>query len=340
MQKPASNKAGNPLPDALAYALASFSPELPLAVAYSGGADSTALLLACAQKWPGQVAAIHVHHGLQAAADDFVRHCEKFCAALEVPLTVCRVDARHASGQSPEEAARSARYAAIRSAMLDNRQCLVCRSVAIAQHADDQVETLLLALSRGAGLPGLSAMPARWERGGITYHRPLLALRASGIRAWLAQQGVAFVDDPTNRNQGLTRNRIRARLLPVLEEAFPQFRETFARSARHAAQAQQVLEEVAREDAAAAVRPPDNALQIANIQPLSRPRQANLVRHWLKASHGATPHAAQLDELLDQIAACTTRGHRIHIKLANGFAERRGDVLTWYNSQPAPAQAD
>ncbi len=337
MRKPAVNRAVPTLPDALASSLAAFLPELPLAVAFSGGSDSTALLLACAHKWPGQVAAIHVHHGLQAAADDFVRHCEAFCDALGVPLAVQRVDARHAPGQSPEEAARGARYAAIRAAMQEPNGGLVCRSVAVAQHADDQVETMLLALSRGAGLPGLAAMPARWERDGVIYYRPLLAVPAAVIRAWLAQGKVAFVEDPTNTDQGFTRNRIRARLRPVLEETFPQFRATFARSAQHAAQAQQVLDEVAREDAAGATRPADGALLIKKAQALSRPRQANMLRHWLKAGFGATPNTAQLQELLDQIAACTTRGHRIHIKVANGFAERRGEVLAWYNAHPDPA---
>src|SRR5512145_1477517 len=96
----------------LAQAMGEFEPGLPLAVAYSGGADSTALLLACAEKWPGQVCAFHVHHGLQAAADTFEQHCREFCARLGVPLRVCRVDARHAPGESPEAAARHARYEA------------------------------------------------------------------------------------------------------------------------------------------------------------------------------------------------------------------------------------
>ena len=332
MRKPAANKTAVSLLDALA----SFSPELPLAVAFSGGADSTALLLACAEKWPGRVMAIHVHHGLQPAADDFVRHCEKFCSDLGVPLVVCRVHARHASGQSPEDAARNARYAALQSAATDANGPMVCRAVSLAQHADDQVETILLALSRGAGLPGLAAMPARWERDGLVYHRPLMAVRASDIRAWLAQRGVTFVEDPSNADEGLTRNRIRARLLPALAAALPQFRDTFARSASHAAQAQQVLDEIAREDLAHAARARDGALSITGVQVLSRPRQANLVRHWLKATHGAVPNAAQLKELLDQISACTTRGHKIHIKVANGFAKRNGDVLTWYNAHPDP----
>ena len=330
MRKPAPGKTRNALLDAVA----SFTPELPLAVAFSGGADSTALLLACAEKWPGQVLAIHVHHGLQAAADDFVRHCEKFCAILAVPLVVCRVHARHASGQSPEDAARNARYTALQAAATDADGPMVCRTIALAQHADDQVETMLLALSRGAGLPGLAAMAARWEREGLAYHRPLLAVRAADIRAWLAQRGIAHIEDPTNTDESLTRNRIRARLLPALDAAFPQFRETFARSAQHAAQAQQVLDETAREDLARAARTHDGALPITGIQALSRPRQANLLRQWLKVAHGAIPSAAQLDELLDQIAACTTRGHKIHIKVADGFVQRSAQVLTWYNAHP------
>lgn len=332
MGKPAQNKPGTSLLDALA----SFSPELPVAVAFSGGADSTALLLACSEKWPGQVLAIHVHHGIQAAADDFVRHCEKLCAVLNVPLAVCRVDARPAVGQSPEDAARVVRYAALQSAASDPNGALICRGVALAQHADDQVETMLLALSRGAGLPGLAAMPANWERDGMKYYRPLLAVPSLAIRAWLSQRGVGHIEDPTNSNEGLTRNRIRARLLPALDGAFPHFRETFARSARHAAQAQQVLEEVAREDMARSSRASDSGLIVASVQIFSRARQANLVRHWLKATYGAVPSAAQLDELLGQIAACTTRGHNIHIKVANGFVQRRREVLAWYDAESDP----
>ena len=324
----------------LADAVASFSPELPLAVAFSGGADSTALLLACVEKWPGLVGAIHVHHGLQAAADGFTRHCEDVCAARGVPLTVCRVDARHAPGQSPEDAARNARYASLQQAATDAAAPLAYRGIAIAQHADDQVETLLLALSRGAGLPGLAAMPAYWRHAGIQYHRPLLAVRARDIRAWLAGRGVTHVEDPTNVDQAFTRNRIRAQLLPALDAAFPQFRDTFARSAQHAAQAQQLLEELAREDAAVAVRASDGGLLIARVQSLSRARQANLLRHWLRATYAAVPSTAQLSELLDQIADCRTRGHNIRLKLGSGFAVRCGEVLTWYNPAPDPSAPD
>ncbi len=313
----------------LARAIAGFSPALPLVVAYSGGADSTALLLACAEKWPGQVHAIHIHHGLQAAADDFEWHCQRFCSALNVPLTVKKVDARHQPGQSPEDAARRARYQAFDALTTADQTPLVAiKNIALAQHADDQVETLLLALSRGSGLPGLSAMPARWQRGDISYHRPLLGVRALDIRAWLGERGVGFIEDPTNSDEQFTRNRIRARLLPVLDQTFPHFRDTFARSAANAAQAQTVLQEVAAEDLASLGSPP----VIKNLQRLSRSRQANVLRHWLNTTYRTVPSAAQLAELLDQIAVCTTRGHKICIKVGLGFCERRGGQLHWYNS--------
>lgn len=309
----------------LPAALAAFSPGLPLAVGLSGGADSTALLIACAEKWPGQIRAIHIHHGLQAAADDFARHCAALCEQLNVPLAIHKVDARNFPGESPEDAARKARYKAFSDVAAVEWAPVAIENIAIGQHADDQVETMLLALSRGAGLPGLSAMPARWLRDGITYHRPLLAVAGASVRRWLAERGVAWVEDPTNADEQFTRNRIRARLLPPLEAAFPQFRETFARSARHAAQGQALLLELAALDLAAVGSPP----RIKALQNLSVLRQSNLLRAWLLHAHGTTPSTAQLDELLGQVAACTTRGHKLHLKIGNGHVTRAVDLLDY-----------
>jgi tRNA(Ile)-lysidine synthase len=297
------------------------SRALPLAVAFSGGADSTALLFAAARAWPGQVHAIHVHHGLQAAADDFARHCQNACEALDVPLHVVRVDARHESGESPEDAARNARYLAL----AQSAASLGMKSVLLAQHADDQVETLLLALSRGAGLPGLAAMPPSFERHGVRFERPLLGIRGAALRAWLAAEGIAFVEDPTNANTAFIRNRIRLDVLPVLEKAFPQFRDTFARSARHAAQAQELLAALAADDLASVGNPP----AIRELRKLSRPHQANLLRHWLRAAHQAAASTAQMEELLDQVAACATRGHDIRIKVAAGRIELHQGILKY-----------
>ena len=246
-------------------ALRGFAPQLPLAIGLSGGADSTALLLACFDRWPGQVQAIHIHHGLQAAADTFEQHCAALCLRLNVPLTVQRVDGRPAPGQSPEDAARIARYKAFDAVAQCNRAVVAIKSIALAQHADDQVETLLLALSRGAGVAGLAAMPAHWQRGGIDWH---------------------------------------------------------------AAQANELLLELAQQDLSSVGVPP----QIAALQALSTARQANVLRHWLRRTHQTTPAAAQLAELQRQISACRTRGQRIHIKVGSGIVERSGTALHWYNS--------
>lgn len=304
--------------DPILHATASAGLPLPVAVAYSGGADSSALLHACYQLWPGQVLAIHIHHGLQAAGDDFAAHCAQVCQSLQVPLQIVPVTATHASGESPEDAARRARYHALAEAA----QALGAASIALAQHADDQVETLLLALSRGAGLPGLAAMPAAWQRQGMHWHRPLLALPGQTLRDWLQQAGHSWVEDPSNTDTRFTRNSIRHGILPALAATLPQFRSTFARSIRHAAEAQALLDELAEQDLTSVGLPP----RIAALQTLSPKRQANVLRHWLK-QHATQASLAQLHELQKQITACTTRGHRISLKIGHGQVQRHGDHL-------------
>ena len=297
----------------------------PFAVALSGGADSTALLMACATRWPGRVHAVHVHHGLQTAADGFEAHCVALCERLNVPLVVQRVNAAHATGESPENAARQARYRAFADALQSHWDGQV-KDMALAQHADDQVETLLLALSRGAGLPGLASMPALAERHEVTYHRPWLDVPGQVLRDALQAAAETWVEDPTNRDIRFTRNRIRAELLPVIEQVFPSFRQTFARSASHAAQAQTLLQELAEQDLLQVGNPP----RIQALQQLSEARQSNVLRHWLALAHSQAS-AAQLQALLVQVKACTTRGHRIDLKVGRGFVRRDGAVLRCYN---------
>ena len=327
---PNSRQGGSSSP--LDAAIARFAPPLPLAVALSGGADSTALLLVCAAKWPGQVLAVHVNHGLQAAASDFEAQCVNLCQRLNVPLSIERVDAHAQPGQSPEDAARIARYAALdrfadRFSQLEHRPA----SMALAQHADDQVETLLIALSRGAGLRGLSAMPAHWVRSGVEFYRPLLQVTAAGIRQWLADHRESFVEDPSNADPAFLRNRIRAQLMPALRAVFPHYAQTLPRSASHAAQAQSLLAEMALADWAVVADVSANAPHIQRLQSLSPARQANVLRHWLQHYCHSAASAAQLQELLGQIAACTTRGHQIRLKVGGGFVQRSKDHLAWYN---------
>lgn len=292
-----------------------------LAVAYSAGADSTALLLEARALWPGQVVALHVHHGLQSAADAFEVTARTTCAGLDVPLHVAHVRAMPARGQSPEDAARVQRY----RALADLARASGVGVVLLAHHADDQAETLMLALSRGAGLPGLAAMPGRFERHGMHFARPLLEVPASALRAWVEARGVLFADDPSNADTRYTRNRIRQALMPAWDACFPGFRPMLARSARHAAEAQGLLDDLARIDLVSVGEPPS----ITALQVLGRERQANVLRHWLRVGWGVAPTTAQMEQVLDQVAACRTRGHRIKLKVADGTLSRSGGHLAF-----------
>ncbi|MEN9383171.1 MAG: putative ATPase of the PP-loop superfamily implicated in cell cycle control [Pseudomonadota bacterium] len=291
------------------------------AVAFSGGADSTALLWAAQALWPGRVVALHVHHGIQAAADGFVTHAQSMCERWHIELRVAHLNARPAPGESPEDAARRARYAALARMALDAQACCVL----LGQHAHDQLETMLLALSRGAGLPGLAAMPDTMVRHGVVFGRPFLATPGTALREALAGSSIPFVEDPTNSDTRYTRNRIRSEVLPPLLAAFPNALSAFARTARHAAQGQSLLLELAREDLLGVGNPPE----IKRLRALSRARQGNLLRYWLKTGWNATPSDKQLQEALHQLGACTTRGHRIRIKVAQGWLIRQGALLTY-----------
>jgi tRNA(Ile)-lysidine synthase len=145
------------------------------------------------------------------------------------------------------------------------------------------------------------------------------------LRVWLQSHGLSWVEDPSNQDERYTRNRIRKRLMPVLEEVFPSFRDTFARSARHAAEAHALLQAQAQADLQALGLPP----VIAGLQALNGPRRGAVLRHWLYSVHGTQASSAQLLELQQQIQDCTTRGHKLHIRVGRGFVVREGDRLQW-----------
>ena len=320
-------------------AFSAFQPELPVAVGFSGGADSTALLHACATRWPGQISAVHINHGLQAAAAAFEQQCVRVCCHLNVPLTVIPVPARAKPGESPEAAARTARYEGFAQFVHKSHASVAIKNIALGHHADDQLETFLIALSRGAGLAGLSAMPHRLERQGVTYWRPLLQVSAAEIRRWLADKQLEFREDPSNLDTRFLRNRIRHQVLPALKQTFAQLQQPVARSLAHIAQAKDLLDEIAVVDLAAVMKGPPGSPgpHIQLLQTLSPNRQVNVVRHWLAFQYRVIPSNAQLTELLRQVADCTTRGHQIEIRVADGQVVRRGDCLAWYNPQGVQA---
>ncbi len=272
-------------------------PARPLAVAFSGGADSTALLLAALRVWPQRaVHALHVHHGLQPAADAFAEHARERCAAWGLGCQVLHVQVRRARGDSLEEQARLARHAALARAARD----LGCAWLLLGHHADDQAESLLLALLRGAGPAGLAAMPPEVRRAGVWLGRPLLECPAPRLRAELDAGGVPYVRDPMNEDPALRRGRIRGELLPVLDRLEPAWRRTLGRSAALCAQAAGHV----REQAARDLRDcrGEAGLRLEPLLAWDAPRRAQVLRAWL-SELGLRSNAAQIDNLSRQIEA-------------------------------------
>lgn len=252
-------------------------------IAFSGGLDSTVLLhllVTLSQRQPlPPLSALHVHHGLQAVAEAWPDHCRSVCAALGVPLDVVAVQVR--PGPSVERAAREARYAAFVAAIHRNEVLLT------AQHRDDQAETLLFRLLRGAGVKGLAAMPAQRPLGQGHLLRPLLDVPRAELEAYARQHGLSWIEDPSNDDHRYARNYLRQRVFPVLAKQWPQASTTLARSAAHMGEAQGLLDDLAQIDLAQAATPGAfdwlglQSLALAPLRALSPARQRNALSHWL-----------------------------------------------------------
>jgi tRNA(Ile)-lysidine synthase len=328
---------GSPSKKQVDQALAGFRPALPLTVAYSGGVDSTALLMTVAQRWPGQVGAVHVHHGLQSMADDFVAHTQAFCQTHAIPWYVVKVQAQPQPGQSPEDVARRARYKGLALGAKDLWQGQ-SQDIALAQHADDQIETVLLALTRGAGVQGMAGMPLSFKKEGFVFHRPFLSLPGQVLRDTARENAWSFIDDPTNQDERFTRNRLRHTVLPGLIRGFPGIHQTIARSAAHAAQAAELLEEVAAEDAQRLGQTlEDPVWAIQPLMRLSASRRSNLLRAWLKAAYGVIPSTVQIQELNRQVNCYPGPTGQIHIKLGSGWIRAQAGNLYWVSPKNAPS---
>jgi tRNA(Ile)-lysidine synthase len=283
---------------ALRQILARHPPSPCYWIAYSGGLDSRVLLHLCAELKRQQpdlnFAAVHVHHGLQAAAEAWTEHCRTTCLADGLPFRLLRVDARPQPGQSPEEAARTARYQALRATLSAGDTLLT------AQHQDDQAETLLLQLLRGAGLAGLAAMPERadFEPGFLL--RPLLGFSRRELREYAEEQRLAWIEDPSNRDLGYDRNFIRHQVVPLLAQRWPAVNATLSRTARHCAEAQDTLAALARDLFKAVLNPARNTLLADRLLGLSETDRRLVVREWLKASGLRMPSARVLEQVLKE----------------------------------------
>jgi len=292
----------------------------PVLVAFSGGADSTALLHSAALVWPSAVQAVHVHHGLQVAADEFESHCTAVCTEWCIPIRVQRLGLRVRRGDSSEEKAREGRYAALADAAKAAGAC----TVLLAQHANDQLETVLLALSRGAGVNGLAGMPVQRHWHGQLFLRPWLAVPGQIIRDHLTSLALPFLEDPTNSDVAFTRNRIRLEVVPHLLKVFPVLLETVGRSAQHCAQAASLLDGLARMDLGGRAPP-----RLAHLRSLSKENLANALRYWLRQEGARAPSSKQLAQLMQQIQRASTRGHRLDVPVSDGRVQREGDLLLY-----------
>lgn len=282
-------------PATLAEQLGRLPPVTRHWLAYSGGRDSHALLHAAAQLrdggFPIPFHAVHVDHGLQAASPAWAQHCAAVCAALSIPLTSLRVHAHPAPGESPEAAARHARYEAI-AGLIETGDCLLT-----AHHQDDQAETLLLQLLRGGGPHGLAAMPglAPFARG--WHARPLLAFPRSELQRYAELHGLRWIDDPSNADTGYDRNYLRGVVMPVVRERWPAAARVLTRSAAHQAEAAQLLDALAAQDLALCKGEYAETLSISALAALDAARQRNLLRYWLKRLGHKLPDSARLAQV-------------------------------------------
>jgi tRNA(Ile)-lysidine synthase len=268
-----------------------------VAVALSGGRDSIALLDACIALRDARaisVVAIHVHHGLSPSADAWAAFCEAHGRSVGVPVQVRRVAVGARPREGVEAAARELRYSALADAARDAG----ASAILLAHHEDDQAETLLLQLFRGAGPRGLAAMPAAQSESGILWLRPLLGISRNDIDAHVAARGLPFVDDPSNDDARHRRNLIRSQLAPLIARAFPGYPGTLGRAARLQAEAALLLDELAAVDAADAMAGP--RLARARLAALPERRARNLLRAFLRANGLRAPGAGRLAEMLRQ----------------------------------------
>ena len=257
-----------PVTDAVRRSLATLCAK-KVAVGLSGGVDSVVLLHALSRHLP--VRAVHVHHGLSRNADEWARFCRTLCRRLDIPLTVRRVRVRKA-GQGLEAAAREARYAVFEKLPVD--------AIALAHQLDDQAETMLMNLLRGAGARGASGMPAARRHRGKLLVRPLLDVPREAIVDYARAHALAWIEDESNAVEDLTRNFIRRRIAPLLAQRYPRWREALARAARHFSRAEVDAQRLVRAFLAErGLRAPSEAKLAEMVRQLAAGASGALIEH-------------------------------------------------------------
>jgi len=249
-------------------------------IAYSGGLDSHALLHLASKMTDYSVRAIHVHHGLQKEADHWVDHCQQVCDVLNIPLQVEYLNLSKEKGESVEELARTARYTAFKKFVQADEVLLT------AHHQNDQAETLLLQLFRGAGVQGLAAMPQISEFGIAHHARPLLNETRDSLEAYAKTHQLDFIEDPSNQDSRFDRNFLRNEIIPQLRNRWPSIDKTISRSAAIQAETKHMLDDIAEQDLLSIKENSqnDNTLLISGLQDFSDSRQKLLLRYWIQSN--------------------------------------------------------
>ena len=273
-----------------------------LCVGVSGGLDSVVLLEVLSglrAKLSLVLSAVHVHHGLSPNADAWAQFCQTLCDRINVPLHVARVTLRRDAGHGLEAAARDARYAAYAMLPVD--------WIALAHHADDNAETFLLRLFRGAGIKGLASVPpVRPLNERTRIMRPLLQTRRSDLQRYAHDHRLEWIEDESNDNTTFDRNFLRREIMPKLTERFPALPGSINRAAQHATEAQQLLDDLARMDLRHAQAEEEGVvLPVSMLCSLSAARAKNVLRYFLSINAVAMPDSTHLGEALRQIRECS-----------------------------------
>ena len=305
-----------------------------LNVAYSGGLDSHVLLHALATlraRHDFSLNALHIDHGLQPASASWSEHCAGVCRALDIPCVTCRVTVSGIADEGLEAAARRARYAAFAELLEPGSYLLT------AHQRDDQAETVLLQLLRGAGVAGLAAMAERSQFGSGELLRPLLRTDRSALHAYALEHRLDWIEDPSNSDLHLRRNFLRREILPRLAHHWPEAASLLARSAQHAAEAQGLLDDLARSDLEIC-RSPDpeqhpDGLSVSAVSGLSVSRQRNVLRKWLKDNGHRPPSETHLNTLLEQVRR-PSRSRRACVRWSGAEVWRYRDLLVAVPAQP------
>ena len=322
--------------DAVGVALSGLPPDARIAIAYSGGLDSTVLLDAAVRvAGASRCVALHVHHGLSANADAWVAHAEADAARLGVAFESMRVDVPRDSGLGIEATARERRYAALDD--MGERHGVA--ALWLAQHADDQAETVLLQLLRGAGIAGLAAMAPRYRPDGLSIERvrPLLRLLRAQLERYAEQHALAWIDDESNGDTRYARNALRIDVLPALAVHFPGFRDALGRAAQHAAAAQRLLDDLAELDFAVAARDDGQALSRDALIGFDDTRGANLLRFWMRRLGLPGASAGRLANMMRQLRAAHD-AHALRVDHAGQCLRLYRDAVYWEagdSSEPA-----